>query len=680
MARSPDRNSPAVRTSPGMAVSPISLPAMWTNPGGRARATRYAGGGGADDGSRRAGQRARPILVVEAEVGRRLRDGRHRARNAPSETIVPLVSHEHVDVLIVGAGISGVGAGYHLQANCPGKSFAILEARDAIGGTWDLFRYPGIRSDSDMLTLGYSFRPWTDAKAIADGPSILDYVNETAREYGIDRQIRFGHKVVGAEWSSADARWTVDIERPATGERLQMTCNFLHSCCGYYSYDGGYTPDFAGTERFAGESRPPAAVAGGPRLRRQARRRDRQRGDGGDARSRDGRAREPRDDAPALAELRGLAAWRSTRSPSALRRFLPPKLAYSVLRWKNVLMTMLVFQLSRRRPEFIKRLIRRGVERQLPAGYDIDTHFKPTYNPWDQRMCLVPDGDLFAAISNGSASVVTDRIETFTERGLALESGAELEADVVVTATGLNLVPLGGIDARRRRRAGRAPRDHGLQGDDAQRGAEHGGLPRLHERLLDAEVRPHLRVRVPAAQPHGSRRLRLLHAAGSRSLGHSESRSSTSAPATCSARSSSSRSRARGAPGACTRTTRATSSRCATARSRTRRWSSRAPAAAVSHTRLSVEWPISPSTAPPFAGYQAEIFLLGMGGTAARAPGLDRRARAPGRRSGSRIRGRPPTSSAAPGARRRCARTSRRSGAGGSCRGCCATSPSATSR
>jgi cation diffusion facilitator CzcD-associated flavoprotein CzcO len=353
------------------------------------------------------------------------------------------VSREHVDVLIVGAGISGVGAGYHLQANCPGKSFAILEARDAIGGTWDLFRYPGIRSDSDMLTLGYSFRPWTAAKAIADGPSILDYVNETARDYGIDRRIRFGHKVVGASWSSADARWTIDIER-AGGDRVQMTCNFLHSCCGYYSYDGGYTPDFAGTERFAGDIVHPQQW---PEDLDYEGKRVVVIGSGATAVTL----------VPAMAE-RAAHVTMLQRSPSyvvslpavdplarGLRRFLPPKLAYSILRWKNVLMTMLVFQLSRRRPGFVKRLVRRGVERQLPPGYDIDTHFKPTYNPWDQRMCLVPDGDLFASISDGSASVVTDRIDTFTERGLALESGAELEADIVVTATGLNLLPLGGI-------------------------------------------------------------------------------------------------------------------------------------------------------------------------------------------------------------------------------------------
>ena len=348
-------------------------------------------------------------------------------------------------MLIVGAGISGVGAGYHLQANCPGKTFAILEARDAVGGTWDLFRYPGIRSDSDMLTLGYSFQPWKEAKAIADGSSILDYVNDTAREYGIDRKIRFGHKVVAAEWSSDDARWTVDIELVETGETIQMTANFMHVCGGYYSYEGGYVPDFAGTERFAGELIHPQAW---PEDLDYTGKRVVVIGSGATAVT----------VVPAMAE-RAEHVTMLQRSPSYvvslpavdpiaqfLRRFLPAKLAYSVLRWKNVLMTMLVFQLSRRRPGFVKRLIRRGVERQLPPGYDIDKHFKPSYNPWDQRMCLIPDGDLFAAISNGSASVVTDRIATFTENGLALESGAELEADVVVSATGLNLVPIAGID------------------------------------------------------------------------------------------------------------------------------------------------------------------------------------------------------------------------------------------
>jgi monooxygenase len=352
---------------------------------------------------------------------------------------------EHVDVLIVGAGLSGICAGYHVQAKCPGKTFAILEARGAIGGTWDLFRYPGIRSDSDMYTLGFRFRPWPDAKTIADGPAILSYVRETASMYEIDQKIRFHHRVVRAEWSSDDARWAVEVERTDTGERIALSCSFLFMCGGYYRYDEGYLPDFEGTERFRGrivhpqqwtedidyEDKRVVVIGSGATAVTLV---------------------------PAMAK-RAAHVTMLQRSPSyvvslpgqdplaaALRRFLPAKLVYPIVRWKNVLLTMLVFQLSRRRPGFVKKLIRRGLERQLPQGYDIDTHFKPRYNPWDQRMCLVPDGDLFEAISAGSASIVTDRIDTFTEQGLKLESGAELEAELVVAATGLNLVPLGGVD------------------------------------------------------------------------------------------------------------------------------------------------------------------------------------------------------------------------------------------
>jgi monooxygenase len=352
---------------------------------------------------------------------------------------------EHFDVLVVGAGLSGVGAGCHLQTRCPDKSYAILEARGSIGGTWDLFRYPGVRSDSDMYTLGYSFRPWSDAKAIADGPAILDYVKETAREYGVDRRIRFNHRVVRAEWSSAKARWTVEVERTDTGETLQLTCGFLFMCSGYYRYDQGYAPGFPGTERFRGRIVHPQFWTDDVE---HAGKRVVVIGSGATAVTL----------VPAMAETAEHVTMLQ-RSPSYVvslpaedgianlaRRLLPPKLAYSVVRWKNVLVTMLVFQLSRRRPRWMKALIRRGVESRLPPGYDIDTHFKPRYNPWDQRMCLVPDGDLFESISAGRASVVTDRIETFTESGIRLESGAELEADLVVTATGLNLLPLGGME------------------------------------------------------------------------------------------------------------------------------------------------------------------------------------------------------------------------------------------
>jgi len=351
---------------------------------------------------------------------------------------------EHVDVLIVGAGISGICAAYHVQDKCPGRTFAVLEARDSVGGTWDLFRYPGIRSDSDMYTLGFRFRPWPDAKAIADGPAILSYVRETASRYGIDRKIRFHHRVVRAQWSTEAARWTVEVERTDTGETIRLTCSFLFACSGYYRYDGGYTPEFEGTERFQGQIVHPQEWTDDIDY---AGRRVVVVGSGATAVTL----------VPAMAE-RAAHVTMLQRSPSyvvslpgqdplasALRRFLPAKLVYPIVRWKNVLMTMLVFQLSRRRPQVVKAMIRKGLERRLPAGYDIDTHFKPSYNPWDQRMCLVPDGDLFDAITRGRASVVTDRIDRFTEKGLKLASGAELEADLVVTATGLNLVPLGGI-------------------------------------------------------------------------------------------------------------------------------------------------------------------------------------------------------------------------------------------
>jgi cation diffusion facilitator CzcD-associated flavoprotein CzcO len=353
------------------------------------------------------------------------------------------MTEDHVDVVIVGAGLSGIGAACHLEANCPGKTYAILEARDRVGGTWDLFRYPGIRSDSDMYTLGYSFKPWAEAKAIADGPSILRYVNETARERGVDGHIRFSHKVVAAEWSTDGATWTVQAERADTGETVELTSNFVFMCSGYYRYDEGYTPEFAGMERFKGEIVHPQLW---PEDLDYAGKRVVVIGSGATAVTL----------VPAMAKD-ATHVTMLQRSPTYIvslpaedpianfvRRRLPAKLAYAIARWKNVMLMLGSFQLSRRRPELMKKIIRRGAERRLPAGYDVDKHFSPTYNPWDQRMCLVPDGDLFRAIGDGSASIVTDRIETFTERGLRLESGAELEADVIVTATGLNLLALGG--------------------------------------------------------------------------------------------------------------------------------------------------------------------------------------------------------------------------------------------
>jgi monooxygenase len=355
------------------------------------------------------------------------------------------VPDEHVDILIVGAGLSGIGAACHLRENLPGESFAILEAREAIGGTWDLFRYPGIRSDSDMFTLGYSFRPWKEAEAIADGPSILHYIRETAREHGVDRHIRFGHRVVRAEWSSAEARWTVRAERADSGETVTLTCDFLFGCTGYYRYDEGYVPQFEGIEDFKGsvvhpQHWPEDLDYDGKRVVVI--------GSGATAVTL----------VPAMAE-RASHVTMLQRSPSyivslpgrdpladALRRRLPQRFAFSAARWKNVLMQMLAYKVSRRAPRFARNLVRRWVQNQLPAGFDVDTHFNPPYEPWDQRLCLVPDGDLFETIANGRASVVTDRVRAFTDRGLELGSGKQLEADLIVTATGFNLLVLGGME------------------------------------------------------------------------------------------------------------------------------------------------------------------------------------------------------------------------------------------
>jgi monooxygenase len=355
------------------------------------------------------------------------------------------LSPEHVDVLIVGAGLSGIGAAHHLQINCPGKTFALLEARERSGGTWDLFRYPGIRSDSDMYTLGYSFRPWTDAKAIADGPSILDYIRRTASEGGIDEHIRFKRRAVSASFSTAEARWTVEVQHTDSQQRQTLTCNFLMMCSGYYRYDEGYTPAFKGIDRFQGQIVHPQHW---PEDLDYAGKRVVVIGSGATAVTL----------IPAMARTAAHVTMLQ-RSPTyvvslpaedrianALNRRLPAKVAYSIVRWKNVLRTMLSFELSRRRPGLVKAFVRKGVQQQLPRGYAVDTHFAPKYNPWDQRLCVVPNGDLFRSIREGRASIETDQIDTFTETGLKLSSGAELDADVIVTATGLNLLALGGLE------------------------------------------------------------------------------------------------------------------------------------------------------------------------------------------------------------------------------------------
>ncbi|OPC78564.1 FAD-containing monooxygenase EthA [Embleya scabrispora] len=394
------------------------------------------------------------------------------------------MAREHVDVLIVGAGLSGIGAACRLRRHSPGKSVLILEGRDAIGGTWDIFRYPGIRSDSDMHTLGYSFRPWSANEAIADGATIRDYIRDTAREHGVDGLVRFGHRVLGAEWSGGEARWTVRARRPiapptqapvatpisapisiptptpspspadktasdpgdeaSATEVVELTCSFLFVCTGYYRYDEGYTPDFPGIENFAGTVVHPQAW---PEDLDYTDKRVVVIGSGATAVTL----------VPSMADTAAHVTMLQ-RSPTyvmalpardamgrRLRRVLPDRAALPLIRAKNVGLTMLAFHLSRSAPRLMKSVLRRGAIRQLPEGYDVDTHFAPRYDPWDQRMCFVPDGDLFAALRGGRASIVTDTIAGFTRTGLRLDSGAELPADIVVTATGLNLLAIGGM-------------------------------------------------------------------------------------------------------------------------------------------------------------------------------------------------------------------------------------------
>jgi cation diffusion facilitator CzcD-associated flavoprotein CzcO/NAD(P)-dependent dehydrogenase (short-subunit alcohol dehydrogenase family) len=352
---------------------------------------------------------------------------------------------EHLDVLIVGAGLSGIGAAHYIQTECPWAEFSVFESRDAIGGTWDLFRYPGIRSDSDMYTLGFSFRPWTGAKTIADGPSILQYIRDTAAEDGTDDKIRFHHRVVGADWSSEDARWHVTAERTDTGETVELTAGFVLSCTGYYRYDHGYEPDFAGRDDFTGTIIHPQFWPD-------------------DVDFTDKRVVVIGSGATAITLIPSLAKTAAhvtmlQRSPTYIaslpesspvarvaRTFMSADRAGDVTRWAMALGTQGSFQFSRRFPELAKKVLLKGVAQQLPEGYPIDPNFTPRYNPWDQRLCVVPNGDLFKAIREGRADVVTDTIDRFTEHGIRVSSGDEIEADIVVTATGLELLYLGGIE------------------------------------------------------------------------------------------------------------------------------------------------------------------------------------------------------------------------------------------
>ncbi len=350
----------------------------------------------------------------------------------------------HFDVLIVGAGLSGIGAAHHLQTSCPRKTFAILEARDRLGGTWDLFRYPGVRSDSDMYTLGYTFRPWTSPKSIADGPSILAYVRETAEASGIDKKIRYGRRVVAARWSSGSARWTLDVEDVATGETSEFTCGFLFACSGYYDYDAGYTPDFAGRDVFRGrivhpQKWTPDIEYDGKRVVVI--------GSGATAVTL----------VPEMAK-RAAHVTMLQRSPTyvvsvperdpvahwAQERFSESR-AHAMAKWFLVLRGMGFYAYCKRFPEHSKKFLVGMVEKALGGEVDVGAHFTPSYKPWDQRLCFVPDGDLFETLRSGRASVVTDHVDRFVENGILLRSGKTLEADVVVTATGLKLKLFGGI-------------------------------------------------------------------------------------------------------------------------------------------------------------------------------------------------------------------------------------------
>jgi monooxygenase len=359
-------------------------------------------------------------------------------QSAPTGTAM-----EHVDVLIVGAGLSGVGAACRLRMNRPGTTLAILESRQAMGGTWDLFRYPGIRSDSDMFTLGFSFRPWEDPKAIADGASIRRYIERTARDCGVADAVRYGHTVESASWSTPDARWTVRARRSDTGEAVEITCGFLYMCTGYYRYSSGYTPSFEGARDFEGtvvhpQHWPEDLDVSGKRVVVI--------GSGATAVTLVPALAATAEHVTMLQRTPTYVVSLPSRDPLAdrLRGRLRAQRAYDLIRWKNVLVTTASYQLSRRAPRAMKSLVRRGLLRELPPDFDLETHFTPPYDPWDQRLCVVPDGDLFGAVRAGTASIVTDVIDRFTPKGVLLRSGNELPADIVVTATGLEVQVLGG--------------------------------------------------------------------------------------------------------------------------------------------------------------------------------------------------------------------------------------------
>lgn len=355
------------------------------------------------------------------------------------------MQNTHFDVLIIGAGISGISAAYYLQTDSPTKSYAILEGRHALGGTWDLFKYPGIRSDSDMYTLGFAFKPWTDPKAIADGPAIMKYLNETVDEFDIRKHIQYNRKVVNASWDSSTALWTLEVANQENQETINYTCNFLSMCSGYYNYDHGYTPDFKDIDKFQGKLIHPQKWPEGYDYSDQ---KVVVIGSGATAVTL----------IPSMAEKVAhitmlqrsptyiAAAPSEDRLATWTNKIFPKKMAYGINRWRKIMMSRFSFNLTRKYPKTMAKMLIGGVRKELGEDYDIETHFTPKYNPWDQRVCLVPDSDLFVAMKAGKASVVTDHIDKFVSKGILLKSGKTLEADIVITATGLDLKLLGGIN------------------------------------------------------------------------------------------------------------------------------------------------------------------------------------------------------------------------------------------
>jgi monooxygenase len=352
-------------------------------------------------------------------------------------------SNESIDVLIIGAGLAGIGGACQLRRNCPDRSFMVLESRAASGGTWDLFRYPGFRSDSDMYTYSYGFKPWKDKSTIADGHKILSYIREAAAEYDVEQHIRYQHKVVAADWSSADNRWLVTAEL-GDGKQVTISCKFMLNCCGYYDYEQGYTPEFAGIDDFSGEvvhsqHWPEDLDYQGKRVVVI--------GSGATAVTLVPAMAKDTSSLVMLQRTPTYIASLPSEDPMAkkLRKWLPNSWAFRLTRWKKVLFQMYIYKLSRSKPQELKKFLLGGVKKALGPDYDVATHFTPDYNPWDQRLCAVPDGDLFTAIREGHAEVVTDHIDQFNGDGIQLKSGKQLDADIVILATGLNLKFAGGI-------------------------------------------------------------------------------------------------------------------------------------------------------------------------------------------------------------------------------------------